>query len=114
MRHDAKIMLSVLAGLGICSGASGIVAEDGGNPYSAIVTRNVFGLRPKPEPTAPEVKKADPPKIILTGLTDITGVKRVLFKAQMPARPPEPAKEQSFIMREGETEGQIQVLEIDE
>jgi hypothetical protein len=33
---------------------------------------------------------------------------------QMPARPPEPAKEQSFILTEGQREGQIEVLEIDE
>ena len=109
------MLVIVCAGLAAAPGASGIVAEDGGGtPYSAIVTRNVFGLRPPPAPAGPEIKKADPPKIILTGVTTITGVKRVLFKAQLPARPPEPAKEQSYIMREGDVEGQIQVLEIDE
>src|SRR5215213_9870200 len=114
MRIRAKALGCVLASLGACAAASGIVAEDGGNPYNAIVARNVFGLRPAPINVAPEVKKADPPKITPTGITTITGEKRVLFKVQLPARPPLAAREQSYILREGDRDGQIEVVSINE
>jgi hypothetical protein len=39
---------------------------------------------------------------------------RAFFKVQLPAKPPEPAKEQSFILSPGEREGQIEVVEIDD
>lgn len=82
--------------------------------YEAIVARNVFALKPPPVPPDPELNKPPPPKITPTGITTILGNKRALFKVQMPAKPPEPAKEQSFILTEGQREGQIEVLEIDE
>jgi hypothetical protein len=84
------------------------------NPYQGIIERNVFGLRPPTPTTPPEVVAPPAPKITLTGVTTILGKKMVLFKVQSPARPPEPAKEQSFILSEGQREGQIEVLEIDE
>jgi len=89
----------------------GITAD---NEYRGIVDRNVFGLKSPPPPPDPEANKPAPPKIVPTGITTILGNKRALFKVQMPAHPPEPAKEQSFIMTEGQREGQIEVLEIDE
>jgi hypothetical protein len=95
----------------VITGAFAISAD---NPYTGIIDRNVFGLKAPPAPADPEANRPPPPKIIPTGITTILGNKRALFKVQMPARPPEPAKEQSFIMTEGQREGQIEVLEIDE
>ena len=87
---------------------------ESGNKYHAIVDRNVFGLKAPAPPPDPEANKPPPPKITPTGITTIFGNKRALFKVQMPAKPPEPAKEQSFILTVGQREGQIEVLDIDE
>jgi hypothetical protein len=89
--------------------------RDGANPYQAIVERNLFGLKPPPSAIKPEEqKKPDPPKIVLNGITTITGARKALMSVSMPAKPPEPAKSQSFFLAEGERDGQIEVLEIDE
>jgi hypothetical protein len=121
MMHRNKALVSILSSLLVCVSHSGAVPSEGpapdtasGNPYRAIVDRNVFGLKSPPPPPDPEANKPPPPKITPTGITTIFGNKRALFKVQMPARPPEPAKEQSFILTEGQREGQIEVLEIDE
>jgi len=111
MKYSAKTVICMLGTLAFCAGAYAISAD---NPYQNIVDRNVFGLKSPPPPPDPELNKPAPPKITPTGITTILGNKRALFKVQMPARPPEPAKEQSYIMTEGEREGQIEVLEIDE
>ncbi len=42
------------------------------------------------------------------------GNKLALFKVQMPSRPPDPAREQSFILGKGQRDGEIEVLEIDD
>jgi len=90
---------------------------DADNPYSdTIVGRNVFSLKEPPPPPNPEdlIKKDPPPKILLQGLTTILGRKQVLFKVQQPAKPGQPAQEESFVSAEGERQGEIEVLEIDE
>ena len=95
-------------------GANPVVAVAADNPYVKIVDRNVFGLKPPAPPPSPESLRPPPPKITLTGITTIGGVKRVLMRVPLPARPPEPAKEESFMMTEGQRDGEIEVLEIDE
>jgi hypothetical protein len=89
-----------------------------GNPYQAIVGRNVFSLKPPPPLPNPEdlIKKVPPPKIKLQGLTTILGRRQVLCKVLMPAKPPERPQPQevSFVMSEGERQGEIEVLEINE
>lgn len=121
MRKIGNASLFALAGVLLsghpCQAIS--PASDGPNPnsadhYRAIVDRNVFGLKAPPPPPDPEANKPPPPKITPTGITTILGNKRALFKVQLPARPPEPAKEQSYILTVGQREGQIEVLEIDE
>lgn len=105
-----KISLLLFAGLGFCSGA---VATTESNPYQAIVTRNVFGLKdPLPPPMVEQAKPA--PKLILTGITTI-GKTRALLKAS-PAQPQlggQPGGEESFILGEGERQGDVQVVSID-
>ncbi|MCW5551146.1 MAG: hypothetical protein KIS67_03160 [Verrucomicrobiae bacterium] len=93
-----------------------VTPNDAGNPYEAIVGRNVFSLKPPPPPPNPEdlVKKDPPPKIRLQGLTTILGRRQVLFKSQTPAKPGQPAKDESYVLSEGERQGEIEVVAIDE
>src|SRR5262245_40756768 len=98
-----------LSSIALCATASAIVNESA-NPYQGIVDRNVFGLKPPPpisDSKTPPVK--DPPPITLTGMTTILSTKRVLLNVQSPGKPV-----QSFILAEGQREGDIEVLEIDE
>jgi len=105
---SVKIASCVLSTFIVCSAAIAIGA-DSGNPYQAIVDRNVFGLKPPPPPGKPEEKKVDLPPITLTGITTILGNKRALMNVQSPGKPPN-----SLILAEGQREGEIEVLEIDE
>lgn len=92
-------------------------SEASDNPYQSIVDRNVFSLKPPMPPADPaEVNKPTVVKITLTGMTTILGNKRVLMKtAPPPGKPGEgPKSEQSYILTEGQREGDIEVIEIDE
>ena len=113
MSDGRKTLSCVLSGLLLCAAAKAIGA-DSANPYQGIVDRNVFGLKPPPAPPRPEDNKPPPPKITLTGITTILGNKRALMNVAMPAKPPEPARQKSFILAEGQRDGEIEVLEIDE
>lgn len=113
--HWVRVALIVLAfAFGVEPGL-GATASD--NPYAdTIVGRNVFSLKSPPPPPNPEdlIKKDPPPKILLQGLTTGLVGRRVLFKVQFPAKPGQPAKEESFVLSEGERQGEIEVLEINE
>jgi len=86
-----------------------------GNPYAAIAARNVFDIHPPPpvdpnaQPPAPP-----PPKITLNGIISAVGHVQALFKVAIPAKPGQPAKEQSYILGEGEAQDEIEVAKIDE
>lgn len=86
------------------------------NPYSPIVDRNPFGLKPPPPPPAPPEQTAPPvpmAQVTLTGLLSSFGEPRVLLEiieepgkgGGTPKRPPP--------MREGERLGPVEVLAID-
>src|SRR5438874_10444134 len=108
-----KNVVSMVSSLLLCAGARAIT-PDSGNPYQGIIDRNVFALKPMPINKIDEgVKKPDPPKITLTGITDILGKKQALMNVAMPAKPPEPAKQQSFIIASGQRDGDLEVLDID-
>jgi len=82
------------------------------NPYTAIVVRNVFGLNP-PKP-ADEAPPADPPpKITPNGIMSIFGQLQVLFKVA-PKQGEQGAKEQSYVLSEGQAQDDIEVVHIDE
>jgi hypothetical protein len=84
------------------------------NPYQAIVTRNVFGLK-EPPPPPQIVEPAKPaPKLTLTGIITI-GKTRALMTA-LPAQPKpgeQPKGPQSFVLAEGERDGEVEVVSID-
>jgi hypothetical protein len=103
----------VLSGFLLCSLVAGASPSSSGNPYHQIAERNVFGLRP-PQPPRVEPPPAPLPKIVLTGITTILGNKRALLKIQFPAQPSKPAKEESCVLAEGQRDGLIEVLEINE
>jgi len=86
------------------------------NPYALIGERNLFKLTDPPDPTPPpvEVPEEPPPNVKFTGYTTLMGKKRGLFKVQVPAAPPTPAKVESYILAVGAPgEGGIEVLDID-
>ena len=92
-----------------------ITAAAADNPYQGIIERNVFGLKPPAPPPDPEANKPPPATIYLTGITTILGNKRALMKMTPPVtKPGEQPKEQSYTMAEGERDGGLEVLEIDE
>jgi hypothetical protein len=120
MKYGGKMLVSMMGGLAFCTTANAVTAispETPNNPYQSIVDRNVFSLKPPPPPAEPvEVNKPQALKITLTGITTILGNKRVLMKAvPTTAKPGEAAKaEQSYILTEGQREGDLEILAIDE
>ncbi len=114
MTRGKRNLVCFLSSFAFCAAVNAISADTPLNPYQGIVDRNVFGLKPPPPLPKPEDNKPPPPKITLTGITTILGNKRALMKVQVPAKPGEPAKEQSYILTEGQRDGEIEVLEINE
>lgn len=115
MKHGRRIAIGLAGGLALQTVAQAITADSPGNPYLGIVDRNVFALKPKPEvPLVPPTPEVPAQKITLQGIVKAFGKKQVLWKTVMPARPGEPAKEKSFMCSEGEREGEIEILEINE
>jgi hypothetical protein len=108
--------LGCIAGVfALWAAANTLAVEASGSPYQGIVDRNVFGLKPPPPPPpGPEEMKPPPPNIKLQGITTILGKKLVLMKVMMPPKPGVKPEEQSFNLVEGQREGDIEVLQIDE
>ena len=96
-----------------CCGVKVLSAAASADYYHQIPARNLFGLH------EPVVKQDEPPptplpKIILNGITTM-GSKLVFLKVQFPPKPGEQQQtEQSFMLTEGQREGGIEILEIDE
>lgn len=85
------------------------------NPYTALVSRNIFGLVPVPPPAPPPEAPIDPPpKITVNGLMRLFGnTYQVLFKTPGKIKPGQPPKEESYVMGEGERNDDIEVKKID-
>ena len=103
-----------LGGLLLATAARGDVTPSGDNSYHVVVERNAFGLRPPPPPvqqlTNPPAQKLD---VKFTGITSDSSGK----KAWLVVPPPPNNRTQNPLylsMREHETQGDIQVLEIDD
>jgi hypothetical protein len=90
-------------------------AASADQPYAQIIARNVFALLPPPPPVDPDAKPVDPPpKITANGITSILGQLQALFKVSFPAKAGQPAKDQSYMLSEGERQDDIEVTKIDE
>src|SRR6266849_705060 len=115
MRWSLKTIGFTLVSTFLGAHIQAIMPEPDHSQYEAIPERNAFGLRPPPEKPEFDNPPTQLPKIILTGITTILDNKRALMKVQPAvARPNEPAKELSLILTEGQREGDIEVLQIDE
>lgn len=83
------------------------------SPYVPIVNRNVFDIHPPPPPD-PNQDVPPPPKITPDGIMSVFGRVQVLYKVAIPPKPGQSAKEQSYILGEGQAEDDIEVTKIDE
>ena len=112
--RSVGVMFSVFCLLFVAS--AGAITIDGSNPYRGIVDRNVFGLKdpPPPPPPNPDANKPPAPPVTRTGISTIGGIKRAFMTLQLPAKPPEPAKAASLMLTEGQRDGEVEVLQIDE
>jgi hypothetical protein len=110
-----EILLSVLASVLASPTAKAIAPNPSPAPYQQIPQRNVFGLRPAPFTPVPQSTPAAPPKLTLQGITTILGNKLAILKALVPAiKPGDQAKEQALLLAEGQRDGNIEVLQVDE
>jgi hypothetical protein len=106
--------LTVVGWLLVGSVLAGQVASTD-NPYTPIVTRNMFDLVPVPVGPPPDPTPATPPpKITPNGIMTIFGKLQALFKVAGVAKPGQPAKDESYILGEGERQDDIEVQKIDE
>jgi len=115
MRRIGKILVYAIGGCLLYGGGFAATRPPSSpdKPYDSIAERNVFGLREPVQPTM-DAPPAPPSKITLTGITTILGNKLAIMKAQIPAKPGEPAKELPIMLNEGQREGGIEVLEVNE
>ena len=112
MKISTRILLCLLGGFALSTGARAATAESRDHPYRNIPATNVFRLKSPARPERPG--PLPPPKITLQGIATVLPRPHALFKVMMPAKTSEPAKETSCVLSEGEREGEIQVLEINE
>jgi hypothetical protein len=114
MKEPGKWVGGALVGLTICLSASAVVPGSSTNQYDRISIRNVFGLKDPPPVVVPPPPPPALPKIILTGIATISGSKLAFLRVQFLAKPGEPAREQSMMLKEGQREAGIEILQIDE
>jgi hypothetical protein len=132
MKRFGKIAVCLAGGLTLNAGLSGAgpasennpspanpssASSSSASPYAAIAVRNIFGLNPPVVTTNDpnELLMASLPKITPTGIMSVFGQSKVLFKvadAATKARPP--AKEEFYILSEGQRQDDIEVMAIDE
>lgn len=106
MKRDGMVFFGLVGALALVANAPALT--DSSNPYERIADRNVFSLKPPPPPPSTEPPPTPAPKIELQGITSILGKRQVLFKAKISD------KDQSFVLSEGQRDGEIEVLAIDE
>jgi hypothetical protein len=115
LRYNLKILVCIALGIALGAKVDATMPQASSDRYQIISERNAFGLRPPAEPLAVNSSPVPLPKITLTGITTILGDKRALMiVAPVGSRPGDPNKELSLIMTEGQREGEIEVLQIDE
>jgi len=116
MNWYKKPMVFGLGGFLLVTAARGDVNPPGDNVYHVVVERNAFGLSP-PKTNAPVTNTPPPVKLDIkfTGITsDSSGKKAWLAIPPSPNNRTANPQYQYLTMREQETQGDIQVLEIDD
>ena len=113
MKRLGKIAVCLAGGLVLSASARAADAVSTDNPYGPIMVRNVFGLNP-PQPVDPNATQVDPPpKITPNGIMSILGQLQVLYKVAPKAGQPG-AKEESYVLSEGQRQDDIEVTHINE
>jgi hypothetical protein len=84
-------------------------------PYTPIVARNMFALVPIPPAVTndPSINSDPPPKITANGIMTIFGRDQALFKVATKAKTGQPAKDDTYVLAEGERQDDIEVVKID-
>jgi hypothetical protein len=114
MKRLGKIVVCLASGLVLNAGTRAGDAVSPNNPYAPIVVRNIFGLNPPP-PVDAAPPGDPPPKITLNGIMSIFDHQlQVLFKVAGTAKPGQPAKDESYILSEGQRQDEIEVTHINE
>ncbi len=122
VKRSEKMVACLLGGLLFSTEVKAVVTDAKGDAYRVIVDRNVFGLKPIPvETNAPPPPQPPATEVKLAGITTILPTPRAILQWKQPGQPAAhgkpatpPGKEESFIMVEGQREGIIEVLEINQ
>jgi len=113
MKRLGKIAVCLAGGLALCAGARAGDVMFASNPYEPIVVRNVFGLNPPSTNPPPTIDDAQLPKITPNGIMSIFGQLQALFKVA-PKPGVKDAKEESYVLSEGQAQDEIEVVHINE
>ena len=115
MKRDSRIVFFLTTGLVLGTSVRGVTTDGQGNPYQGVIVRNVFALKPPPDPSSLKPAEPEPPKITPQGIMSMFGRQQVLFKTMMPgSKPGEPPRETAMVLTVGQREGEIEVVAIDE
>jgi hypothetical protein len=114
MKRLGKIVVCLASVLALNAGTRADDSVLPNNPYVPIVVRNVFSLNPAPTNDVNATPVEPPPKITLNGIMSIFGRLQALYKVAVPAKPGQPAKDDSYILSEGQRQDEIEVVQIDE
>jgi hypothetical protein len=121
MKRLGKIAVCLAGGLALNAGLRAADAASANtlspdDPYAVIATRNAFGLvAPAPPPDPSLAAEKSLPKITPTGIMTVFGHSQVLFKVAPVAGKPGPgAKEDYYILSQGQRQDDIEVTKIDE
>jgi hypothetical protein len=111
MKRGQTALVCVLSGALLAPSAHA-VADPGRNAYQTIADANPFRLKPIPVavPVSVDPPKAPMSQLVLTGITDILGEKMALLEVQ----PPNNGKKAYLTLSEGQRDGDIEIVSIDE
>ena len=110
MKRD---LIWCLSGLLLCLAVADSYAAAVDGPYQDIAKRNAFNLKQLPEQIPPEIIPPLP-KFRLTGIVTRFGEKRAFLKMQVANPPVESVDDRSLVLSQGQREGEIEILDIDQ
>ena len=113
MREILKKLAAQFGFVLIAATAYAVTPNRAINDYDGIAPRNIFNLR---EPVTIAPPPTNPPlmNLNLTGITTMLGYKLAIIRTHPPAKPGTPPAEQTLTLMEGQSDGEIEVLQIDE
>ena len=116
MRFAGHFIARLALAMVLAVSARAVSQDVPGNPYLTVAARNVFALLPIPtnNPADSAPPPEPPPKITPNGIMTLFGKLQVLFKVAVKPPPGQPAKDQSYVMTEGERQDEIEVVKINQ